>query len=66
MGLEKMILLVDGYDNTVTEAYPGSPNRGYVIDAAGKIVSRQAWINPDETRRVLKGLLDTSAKAPSP
>ena len=65
MGLEKMHLLVDGYDNKVTEAYAGTPNRGYVIDAAGKIVSRQAWINAEETRRVLKGLLDTSAKAPS-
>ncbi len=53
----KVNVLVDGLDNKVTEAYGGHPNRGYVLDAEGKVVSRQAWIDPQETRKVLETLL---------
>ncbi len=52
-------VLVDGLDNKITEAYAGHPNRGYVLDAEGKVVSRQAWIDPQETRKVLEELLGT-------
>ncbi len=55
----KVNVLVDGLDNKITEAYAGHPNRGYVVDAEGKVVSRQAWIDPQETRRVLEKLLGT-------
>ncbi len=55
----KVNVLVDGLDNKITEAYAGHPNRGYVLDAAGKVVSRQAWIDPPETRKILEKLLGT-------
>ena len=42
----------------VTKAYGGHPNRGFVIDADGKVVSRQNWINADRTRDALEGLLN--------
>ena len=53
----KMRVVVDGIENKVTEAYSGHPNRGYVIDAEGKVVSRQARIEVNETWKVLSGLV---------
>ena len=53
-------VLVDGLDNKVTDAYAGNPNRGYVLDAEGKVVSRQPWIDPQETGKALEKLLGTS------
>ncbi len=49
----KLTVLVDGIENKVTDAYSGAPNRGYVIDAEGKVVSRQVWIDVEETRKAL-------------
>lgn len=53
----KMHVVVDGIENKVTEAYSGHPNRGYVIDAEGKVVSRQVWIDVEETRKVLEEVM---------
>jgi len=53
----KLHVLVDGYENKVTDAYGGRPNRGFVIDAEGKVVSRQAWIEVDATRKALDSIL---------
>ncbi|MHC4786023.1 MAG: TlpA family protein disulfide reductase [Planctomycetota bacterium] len=50
-------VLVDDLDDRVTEAYRGHPNRGYVIDGEGRVVSRQAWFDPARTRTALKKLL---------
>lgn len=61
LGLD-LLVLVDDFDDKVTKAYRGHPNRGYVIDAAGRVASRQLWIDPARTRQVLEGLL---APAPS-
>jgi hypothetical protein len=52
----KLHVLVDGIDNKVTELYAGWPNRGYVIDANGVIISRQNWIDPKRTREILDRL----------
>ncbi len=52
----KVHVLVDGIDNKVTELYAGWPNRGYVIDAKGVIISRQNWIDPKRTREILDRL----------
>lgn len=59
---EKMNLaitvLVDGFDDRVTKAYSGQPNRGYILDAEGMIISRQVWIDPEQTGQELRGLLE--------
>lgn len=55
----KLHVLVDGFENKVTDAYGGRPNRGFVIDAEGKVVSRQAWIEVDATRKALEALKKT-------
>ena len=63
----KLHVLVDGYENKVTDAYGGRPNRGFVIDAEGKVVSRQAWIEVDATRKALDSILqpkDAEKSAP--
>ncbi|MFG0330151.1 MAG: deiodinase-like protein [Phycisphaerales bacterium] len=52
-----LTLLVDSFDDAVTTAYSGHPNRGYIIDADGVIVSKQVWIEADQTKRVLDELL---------
>lgn len=46
-------ILVDGIDSVVTKQYAGQPNRGYILDGQGKVLSKQVWINVDQTRRVL-------------
>lgn len=53
----KLHVLVDGYQNKVTDAYSGHPNRGYVLDAEGKIVSKQVWIEVEATRTALDAIL---------
>jgi peroxiredoxin len=60
----KTMVLVDGLENKVTEAYGGHPNRGFVIDADGKVVSRQNWIDADKTREALEGLLGPTRRDP--
>lgn len=55
----KLHVLVDGFENKVTDAYGGRPNRGFVIDAEGNVVSRQAWIEVDATRKALEALKTT-------
>lgn len=59
---EKMKLditvLVDGFDDKVTKAYSGHPNRGYILNAKGVVVSRQVWIDPKQTGKELRSLLN--------
>lgn len=47
-------VLVDGIDDAITVAYSGKPNRGYVLDAEGVVVSRQVWIDTEETGELLR------------
>ena len=56
LGLD-LLVLVDGFEDKVTEAYSGHPNRGYVIDATGTIVSKQGRIDAPKTRKALEQLL---------
>ncbi len=53
----KLHVLVDDFDDKVTKAYGGHPNRGYVVDREGKIVSKQAKIQPRATRKALDTIL---------
>ena len=57
----KLHVLVDGYQNKVTDAYSGHPNRGYVLDAEGKVVSKQVWIEVEATRKALDAILQRNA-----
>ncbi|MCH8822671.1 MAG: redoxin domain-containing protein [Planctomycetes bacterium] len=57
----KLHVLVDGYQNKVTDAYSGRPNRGYVLDAEGKVVSKQVWIEVEATRKALDAILQRNA-----
>ena len=59
----RLRVLVDRYDNSVTDAYGGAPNRGYVIDGDGKVISKQVWIDPQRTHEVLQTLLGPAAGA---
>ncbi|MCH8150946.1 MAG: redoxin domain-containing protein [Planctomycetes bacterium] len=61
----KLHVLVDGFDDKVTKAYGGHPNRGYVVDREGKIVSKQIWIEPVATRKALNAILErTDSETP--
>ncbi len=53
-------ILVDDIDSTVTRQYAGHPNRGYILDSEGKVLSKQVWINVDQTRRALEERLGTA------
>lgn len=64
MGLN-VLVLVDGFDNKVTDLYAGWPNRGYVIDAHGSILSNQNWFDPKRTREVLDRLRRGDAVPPA-
>ena len=57
----KLHVLVDGYENKVTDAYGGHPNRGYVLDAEGTVVSKQVWIEVQATRTALDAILQRKA-----
>lgn len=57
LSLQDVTVLVDSFDDQVTNAFRGHPNRGYVIDIEGKVRSRQQWIDAEETRKVLESLL---------
>ena len=50
-------VLLDDFENSAAKAYSGHPNRGYVIDAEGKISARQVWIDVRKTKRALDKLL---------
>lgn len=52
-----MLVAVDGVDDKVTNAFAGHPNRGYVLDGDGKVVSKQVWIEAAATRAALRHLL---------
>lgn len=52
-----LTILVDELDDRVTEAYGGFPNRGFVLDSTGRLVAKQAWIDPARVREELIHLL---------
>ncbi len=56
MGL-KVHVLVDTQDDKVTNAWGGFPNRGYILDAEGKVASKQVWIDPKQTGETLRRML---------
>jgi len=62
----KLHVLVDGYQNKVTDAYGGHPNRGYVLDAEGKVVSKQVWIEVDATRTALDAIMQQRKDSDKP
>lgn len=51
--------LVDTIDNQIWRQYGSAASPAYVIDREGKIVLRQAWVNPREIERSLTGLLNS-------
>lgn len=52
-----LTVVVDGMDDRVTSTFAGYPNRGYVLDAEGVVVSKQVWIEAAPTREALRKLL---------
>ena len=56
LGLERVIV-VDGMDNAVREAYGGLPNSAYIIDKGGEVVFKEPWAKADGWVGVLDGLL---------
>jgi hypothetical protein len=50
-------LLVDDLDDSVTRAFGGFPNWGFLLDAEGNLVARQVWSDPAQIGRLLKDLL---------
>jgi peroxiredoxin len=61
-------ILIDDLDNSVAQLYSGHPNRAYIIDAEGIIVSKQVWSNVEQTKAALDELLGraTDEKATTP
>lgn len=57
LGLEYAPVLIDNMDNKVWNLYGKAPAAAYVIDTRGKIVLRQAWVNPDGIHEVLEQIL---------
>jgi len=55
--LEYAPVLIDSMDNKVWNLYGKAPAAAYVIDTQGRIVLRQAWVNPDEIDEVLERIL---------
>ena len=55
------LLLVDDFNDSVAHLYSGHPNRTYVIDAQGMIVSKQVWSNVEKTKAALDALPPASA-----
>jgi len=49
-------LLVDSVDGTTHRAYGGAWNPVYVIDADGRVVTRQAWNHPADVAAALSAL----------
>lgn len=49
-------LLVDDFDDSVAHLYSGHPNRAYIIDAQGVIVSKQIWSNVEKTKAALDAM----------
>lgn len=56
LGIEGF-LLVDGMDDRVWRLYGAAPSPAYVIDRSGRVVLRQAWVDPKEIRQTLDRLL---------
>lgn len=54
--LEGATILIDGMDNAVVKAWGGHPNRSYIIDPSGKVVARNLFSDPEETKRILASL----------
>jgi hypothetical protein len=67
MAREKLALtgrvLIDDFDDGVAHLYSGHPNRAYVIDADGKIVSKQIRSSVERTKAALDALLGASEDA---
>ena len=51
-----VLVLVDTFENDVTQSYSGAPNRAYVVDSEGRVVSKQLWMDPQVTGDVLRDL----------
>lgn len=53
-------MLVDSMDDSVWRAYGRASSPAFVIDLEGRIVLRQAWLDPKPIRRALDRLLGPS------
>lgn len=49
-----VLMALDSMDNAVTNAWSGAPNRGYILDEQGVVISKQYWIEPEMTRSTLE------------
>ncbi|MGH9381675.1 MAG: deiodinase-like protein [Thermoanaerobaculia bacterium] len=53
-------VLVDGMDDAAWSAFGAAPSPAFVLDADGRVVLRQVWVDPSELRPVLRRLLTNS------
>lgn len=54
--LDGATILIDGLDNAVVKAWGGHPNRSYIVDPSGKVVARNLFSDPEETKRILSSM----------
>jgi hypothetical protein len=52
----RLPVAVDSMDNTVWSAFGGRPNSAFVIDAEGRIVVAQEWLDPEQVQVALETL----------
>jgi hypothetical protein len=52
----KRVIVVDGMDNAVWEAYGGLPNSAYILAPGGEIVFKEPWAKAEEWIPILEGL----------
>ncbi len=50
-------VIVDEMDNTTWHNYGAAPSAAFVLDAQGKVVLGQPWVEPERIRRALQHLL---------
>jgi len=51
-------VLVDPSGDPGWRAFGRAPSAAFVLDPTGRVVARQAWVDPQELRGVLEGLLE--------
>ena len=57
-------VLIDDVEGTVHRRYGPAWDSAYVLDQAGKVVLRQAWVNPDDVAAVLDQLAEGTVVTP--
>ncbi len=60
---EGFLILVDGMDNAVWEAYGQRPNSAFLIDQGGTVLEKQFWVQPQQLERRLAQLVGEDSVA---